>query len=161
MSHVAGAVGIANAAVYWYFPSKDDLLAEVFRRAVVDEVARLKDSAGDPFSSLIKGLVDLRPYRQIHMSIHERMSESPALTDAHDQLISWIREMVVAGLEYHGRDAEAEADLVELVVVLFEGSNVPGVRGRTATDVIQIMIDRLILPRSVDCPRPAARPPVG
>jgi AcrR family transcriptional regulator len=152
MSHVANAVGIANAAVYWYFPSKDDLLAEVFRRAVDEEVARLKDSEGDPFSILIRGLVDLRPYRQMHMTIHDRMSESETLTAAHELIISWIREMVVRGLEYHGHDPVADADLVELIVVLFEGSNVPGVRGRTATDVIQVMIDRLIIRPGLDRP---------
>ena len=100
---------------------------------------------GDPFQTLITGLVDLRPYRQIHMTIHDRMPESEALTEAHDRLISWIRDTVIKGLEFHGRDPVADADLVELTVVLFEGSNVPGVRGRAATDVIQIMIDRLIL----------------
>jgi AcrR family transcriptional regulator len=145
MSHVANAVGIANAAVYWYFPSKDDLLAEVFRRAVDEEVEHLKDTIGDPFQTLITGLVDLRPYRQMHMTIHDRMPESEALTEAHDRLIAWIRDTVIKGLEFHGRDPVADADLVELTVVLFEGSNVPGVRGRAATDVIQIMIDRLIL----------------
>lgn len=158
MSHVAKAVGIANAAVYWYFPSKDDLLAEVFRRAVQEERARLKDRTDDPFSILIKGLVDLRPYRQIHMTIHDRMTDSEALTLAHSEMISWIRETVVKGLEYHGRDPVADADLVELVVVLFEGSNVPGVRGRTATDVIQVMLDRLILQPEAEGVEPQAPP---
>ena len=145
MSHIAKAVGVANAAIYWYFPSKDDLLAEVFTRAVEEEVTRLHGAPPDPFDRLIKGLVDLRPYRQMHMTIHDRMSESESLVAAHDRMIDWIRETVVEGLQYHGRDPVADADFVELVIVLFEGSNVPGVRGRTATDVIQVMLDRLVL----------------
>lgn len=159
MSHVAKAVGIANAAVYWYFPSKDDLLAEVFRRAVQEERARLKGSTDDPFSILIKGLVDLRPYRQMHMTIHDRMTDSEALAAAHDEMITWIRETVIKGLEYHGRDPVSDGDLVELVVVLFEGSNVPGVRGRTATDVIQVMLDRLILQPEAETEVVASAPP--
>ena len=161
MSHVAKAVGIANAAVYWYFPSKDDLLAEVFRRAVDEEIARLKDRTEDPLSTLIKGLVDLRPYRQMHMTIHDRMTESEALNEAHNRLISWIRETVVKGLEYHGSDPVADADLVELIVVLFEGSNIPGIRGRTATDVIQIMIDRLIVQPKANRLTDSAKAPVA
>jgi AcrR family transcriptional regulator len=145
MSHIASAVGIANAAVYWYFPTKDHLLAEVFSRAVETEKKRLDDGPRDPFDRLIQGLVDLRPYRQIHMSIHDRMGEADVVVAAHDRMIEWIRQTVVEGLEYHGRDPIADQDLVELVVVLFEGSNVPGVRGRTATDVIQVMLDRLVL----------------
>jgi AcrR family transcriptional regulator len=145
MTHIAQAIGVANAAIYWYFPSKDDLLAEVFTRAVDEEVARLRDGPADPFERLIKGLIDLRPYRQMHMTIHDRMNEAESLVIAHDKLLDWIRRTVVDGLAYHGCDPVADAELVELVVVLFEGSNVPGVQGRTATDVIQVMIDRLVL----------------
>jgi AcrR family transcriptional regulator len=145
MSHIARAVGIANSAVYWYFPSKDDLLAEVFVRALDEEVARLRESPKDPFKRLIEGLVDLRPYRQMHMTIHDRMSEAEALVAAHDRLIDWIRQTVVEGLEYHDRDPVADADLVELVVVLFEGAHMPRVSGRAATDVIQLMLDRFVL----------------
>jgi AcrR family transcriptional regulator len=143
MSHIAGAVGVANAAVYWYFPTKDHLLAEVFTRALDEEVERLENKPDDPFDRLIQGLVDLRAYRQLHMTIHDRMSESEVVLDAHNRLISWIRETVSEGLVFHGYDPAEDSDLVDLVVVLFEGTNVPGVQTRTATDVIKSLLLRL------------------
>ena len=145
MSHVADAVGIANAAVYWYFPTKDHLLAEVFRQSVVAEVKRLETGPADPFDRLIKGLVDMRAYRKLHMTIHDRMSHAEVVVGAHDRLIAWIRETVTEGLRYHGFDPAEEQELVELVLVVFEGTNIPGVRTRAATDMIQVLLDRVVL----------------
>jgi AcrR family transcriptional regulator len=56
-------VGIANAAVYSYVPTKDHLLAEVFTRALDEEIERLAAGPDDPFEGLIRGLLDLRAYR--------------------------------------------------------------------------------------------------
>jgi AcrR family transcriptional regulator len=143
MSHIASEVGIANAAVYWYFPTKDHLLAEVFTRALDEEMERLAAGPDDPFEGLIQGLLDLRAYRQLHMTIHDRMSGSEVVLAAHDRLIEWIRETVADGLAHHGYDTAEDSDLIDLIVVLFEGTNVPGVQTRTATDMIKSLLVRL------------------
>lgn len=143
MSEIAQSIGVANAAIYWYFPSKDHLLAEVWRRALEEEIERLKDGPEDPFRRLIDGLIHLRPYRGLHMTIHERMLESPELAAVHERTLDWIRDTVSLGITWHGRDAVREAELVDLVVVLFEGANVPGIRTRTATDLISGVLARL------------------
>ena len=138
MTSVAEAVGVANSAIYWYFPTKDDLLAGVWDRALDEEFERLATKGpDDPFARLIEGLVDLRPYRQIHVTIHERMLQSKPLATAHDRLLDWIREVVSTGLTAKGLDPAQEVDLVELVVAVFEGANFPGMRTRTATDLVQ------------------------
>lgn len=145
MSDIAKAVGVANAAVFWYFPTKDDLLAEVFSRALTEEIDRLRNGPEDPLDRLMQGLVELRSYRQLHMTIHERMSESESVAAVHDRLISWIRTMVIDGLRYRGYEGADEKEVVEMVVVLFEGTHVPGVRARTATDVINLLLRKLQL----------------
>ena len=145
MSKIAQSLGVANAAVYWYFETKDHLLAEVWTRALDDEVERLRRGPEDPFARLIQGLIDLRPYRHLHMTVHERMRDSEPVAAVHGRLLGWIRDTVEDGLLYHGRDPVQEQDLVELVVVVFEGTNVPGMRTRTATDLITTILDRLSL----------------
>ena len=145
MSMIANEVGVANAAVYWYFPTKDHVLAEVFTRGLDAEIQQLRSGPEDPFDRLIQGLVDFRVYRELHMTIHDRMRDSPVLVAAHERLLGWIRETVAEGLTYHKSVPVEEKDLIELVVVLFEGTNVPTVRTRTATDVIRILLDRLVL----------------
>lgn len=141
MSAIAKSAGVANAALYWYFPTKDDLLAEVFDRALAAEIEVLKarPPGPDPFDHLLKGLADLRPYRHLHMAMHERL-ESDAVAAAHDRLIGWVRDLVRAGLEHRRHSGDDDEEIVELVLVLFEGLNVPRVDGRPAADVIRTLL---------------------
>ena len=145
MSRIAQSLGVANAAVYWYFETKDHLLAEVWTRALDEEVQRLASAPEDPFVRLTQGLIHLRPYRQLHMTVHDRMRDSEPVAAVHDRLLGWIRDTVQEGLVYHGRSPAEEQDLIELVVVVFEGSNVPGMQSRTATDLITTVLDRFSL----------------
>ena len=139
MSQIAESLGVANAAVYWYFPSKDHLLAEVWERALDEELERLRQGPEDPFAQLIQGLIHLRPYRNLHMTIHERMQDSPEVTAVHERTLDWIRDTVRLGMDWRGREQD---DLADLVVVLFEGANVPGMHTTTATDLISSVLDR-------------------
>ena len=159
MTSVAEAVGIGNAAVYWYFPTKDDLLAGVWNRALDEEIERLATKGPeDPFERLIQGLIDLRPYRQLHITVHERMVESEALRLVHDRLLDWIRETVSTGLRGRGLDPAKEPALIELVVAVFEGANVPGIRTRTATDLINSFLIEVGLLQSATPQRAVGKP---
>lgn len=155
MARIAESLGVANAAVYWYFPTKDHLLAEVWTRVLDEEVERLSHGPEDPFAQLMQGLIDLRPYRQLHMTIHERMSDSEPVAQIHERLLDWIREVVTRGLVYHGSDKAQEQDLVELVVVVFEGTSIPGISTRSATDLITTVLERFSLVSHGEIPKPA------
>lgn len=48
IARVAAAAELASGSVYRYFPSKADLLAEVFRRAASREVEVMRDAARSP-----------------------------------------------------------------------------------------------------------------
>jgi AcrR family transcriptional regulator len=154
MSDIARAAGVANAALYWYFPTKDDLLAAVWNRALDAELSLLAANppSADPFQQLFKGLTDLRPYRRLHMSMHDHL-DSPAVKQAHDRLINWVRDRAHAGLEHHGHHGQDADDIADLIVVLFEGLNVPQIQARTATEVIQTLLSK-VLPEPVEIARP-------
>jgi AcrR family transcriptional regulator len=146
MSEVAKGAGVANAALYWYFPTKDHLLSEVMDRALAAELQLLamRPPGPDPIDHLLQGLVDLRPYRQLHMTMHERLADSEVVVEAHSRLIGWVRGLVQDGLAYHGVSSVDRDEVEELVVVVFEGLNVPGVRARSASEVIRNLL-RLVL----------------
>jgi AcrR family transcriptional regulator len=146
MNDIAKAVGVANAALYWYFPTKDVLLAEVWNRALDREIEQLSSGpAGtDPFDLLQKGLVDLRPYRQLHMSMHELLLDSDVVAAAHDRLIDWVRGLAREGLAFHSYEDSGTEDITDLVVVLFEGLNVPGIRARTASEIVRVLLDKVV-----------------
>jgi AcrR family transcriptional regulator len=141
MSDIANAAGVANAALYWYFPTKDDLLAAVWNRALDAELNLLAANppSPDPFQQLFKGLTDLRPYRKLHTSMHDHL-DSTAVKHAHDRLIDWVRAVAHQGLEHHGHHGQDADDIADLIVVLFEGLNVPQIQARTATEVIQTLL---------------------
>ncbi len=142
MSQIAKSAGVANAALYWYFPTKDHLLAEVMDRALAAEIHLLSTNppGPDPIDHLLKGLVDLRPYRQLHTTMHERLGESEPVREAHDRLIDWVRGLVRDGIAYHAAEVDDIEEIVELVVVVFEGLNVPGIHARSASDVIRTLM---------------------
>jgi AcrR family transcriptional regulator len=148
MSDIAKSVGVANAALYWYFPTKEDLLAAMWNRVLDREIERVPagGAGGDPFDRLLEGFADLRPYRQLHMTMHELLTESEVVAAAHDRLIAWVRDLVDEGLVFHGLENDADRnDVVELVVVLFEGLNVPGIRARTASEIVQLLLDKILV----------------
>jgi AcrR family transcriptional regulator len=151
MADIAHAAGVANAALYWYFPSKEHVLAEVWRRALRDEVERLRarPPGPDPIDHLVRGLTDLRPYRHLHMAMHQHL-DTPEIMQAHDELIDWIRGLARAGLAHRGYAGASRDELAELVVTLVEGLNVPHVQVRSATEMIQTLLLRIAPPEPTD-----------
>lgn len=58
---ISGAVGVADAALYRHFPSKEDIAGEVFNRhygALADEIARIANK-NLPFDDMLHALVQL------------------------------------------------------------------------------------------------------
>jgi AcrR family transcriptional regulator len=147
MADIADAAGVANAALYWYFPSKEHLLAEVWRRALRDELEllRARPPGPDPIDHLLRGLTDLRPYRHLHMAMHQYL-DTPEIMQAHDELIDWLRGLARDGLTHRGYAGASRDELAELVVTLVEGLNVPHVHARAAADVIQTLLSSIAPP---------------
>jgi hypothetical protein len=127
-------------------------------RAVAAEIRLLESQppGDDPIDHLVKGLADLRPYRQLHMTMHDRLAESEAVVETHDLLLEWVRGLVRDALKFHDVDMDNPDEVVELVVVVFEGLNVPGVRARAASEVILTLL-RYVL-QSASLPAPEVAP---
>ena len=47
MSDIAASTGVTNGALYWYFPTKDHILAAVMDRALNLEIERQGDRIGE------------------------------------------------------------------------------------------------------------------
>jgi hypothetical protein len=77
------------------------------------------------------------------MAMHDRL-DVDVVAAAHDRLTGWIRGLACAGLAHHGvTDARAE-DVADLVVLLVEGLNVPGVQTRTAAEALQTLLSLVL-----------------
>ncbi|MCO4252139.1 TetR/AcrR family transcriptional regulator [Pseudarthrobacter raffinosi] len=147
MAEVGAAVGVSTNNVYWYFPSKDALFAAVMDRMLGREIRALEHELNglDPLSFLIRGLVDMRPFRGLHQSMHHRMQDSDAVRESHDRFLAWIRKMVDQVIQENPGIADSEL-VADIVVSLFEGANAFDPPLRTAPEMIRFVLQSFLKP---------------
>jgi AcrR family transcriptional regulator len=84
MAAIAREAGVANNAVYWYFPSKDDVLASVLERRLTLVLANLADSPSAGFEEQVRSLLaELDEVAKLTAAVHERSKHSAAVSEMH------------------------------------------------------------------------------
>lgn len=85
MAAVARRAGVANNAVYWYFPSKDDLLAAVLQRRQERALAELPlPATATAEEQVLSMLAQLDQVANLTATVHERARHSTAVADMHE-----------------------------------------------------------------------------
>ncbi|NMM90921.1 hypothetical protein B2J88_42520 [Rhodococcus sp. SRB_17] len=143
MADIAAKTGIKSGALYWYFDSKDHLLAAVLGRLVKDEVARLEElpSNVEPADRFIRFLTDLSPTRALHAAAHARMANSEAVTEAHTTLIYTLRTLAAAALD-NTQSPEDRELTIDAIVAAFEGANIPGPWENNPLEIVEFLLQR-------------------
>ena len=141
---MARELGLAQNAIYWYFPSKDDLFVAALKRILGDIAAR-KPRGSDVgtrerilwFTDQFEALSDLRA------AMNERAKHAAVVADFVRELDAMLNRMLTNVL----RDHVAEGDL-ELAVASFratvEGTFFKGLSRRERHEVLGFSLDRLI-----------------
>jgi AcrR family transcriptional regulator len=89
MAAVGRDVGIANNAVYWYFPSKDELLAAVLERRQERALDELSGGVHrNPEQRVLALLSQLDQVAKLTASVHERAAHSPSVAAMHERFHS-------------------------------------------------------------------------
>lgn len=150
MAEVARGAGVANNAVYWYFPSKDHLLAEMLERRQERALAELPDPEFAPVEEqLLAMLAQLDEVANLTAAVHERARHSAPIAEMHarfhgvaDGLLQrWFRE---AGLDTHDASQAAKA-----MMALIEGIHLHDpVRDAPARDHLVLWTLRRLAPGS-------------
>lgn len=156
MAEIARRAGVRSGAVYWYFESKDHLLAAVLRRLGETGAERIAALPQDttPQQRLIRYLTEMRPHRTIHASAHARLSASPVVAEAHELLMRQLHSLIHAALAE--RPAPERHLLAGLMTSSFEGANQPGYDGPSATELMTFVLDRMVpSPAGVSGNRPS------
>jgi AcrR family transcriptional regulator len=113
VAEVARRCGVTATTVYWYFPSKDDLLAGVVGRwldATVEEVSGAVAGRGVEAAARAVAAV-LRELSPLLATLHERAERSPAVAEVHESAHERLA-LVLAG---EGADGTAATVFVVLV----------------------------------------------
>jgi AcrR family transcriptional regulator len=84
VAEVARGAGVANNAVYWYFQSKDDLLAAVLERRQEQALAALPaPEIATPGEQVLAMLSQLDEVAKLTPAVHERARHSRSVADMH------------------------------------------------------------------------------
>ncbi|MBP2336272.1 TetR/AcrR family transcriptional regulator [Saccharothrix coeruleofusca] len=144
---IAKVLGLSSAAVHWYFPTKDDLFAEVLTsmfHAATERASGDPDLGGDPRAELISVLEELDPHKALVREAYERLNTSSTLREAYAKVLQWADDRLIRAIAQRVSE-DADVDLLaETAHVLLEGLLVSvRTRDRSIADMIDLLIDPL------------------
>jgi TetR/AcrR family transcriptional regulator, cholesterol catabolism regulator len=140
---IARELGLAQNAIYWYFPSKDHLFVAALER-MLREIAARKPSrdVGEVerilwFTDQFRGLSDLRG------AMNERARSSQVVADFVQELDAILSRMLSNALRGHV-PAEELPVAVETFRATVEGTFVKGLDRRARRKVLTFALERLM-----------------
>jgi AcrR family transcriptional regulator len=140
---IARELGLAQNAIYWYFPSKDHLFVAALER-MLREIAARKPSreVGEVerilwFTDQFRGLSDLRG------AMNERARSSQVVADFVQELDALLSRMLSNALRGHVQ-AEELPVAVESFRATVEGTFVRGLDKRARRKVLTFALERLM-----------------
>jgi AcrR family transcriptional regulator len=105
MAAIARRAGVANAAVYWYFPSKDDVLAAVLQRRQERAVASPEFTRGSLDERVVAMLGQLDEVANLTAAVHERSNHSAAVAEVHSSFHAAAERLLQAEFRTAGLSA--------------------------------------------------------
>ena len=124
VAEVARRCGVTATTVYWYFPSKDELLAAVVGRwleATLEELEPAMAGRGPAAAGAAVAAV-LRQLAPLLGTLHERAGRSPAVAEVHES----AHERLAGALAAEGVDGTAATVFVLLIEGVLEHPWGPG-----------------------------------
>ena len=122
MAEVARRAGVANNAVYWYFPSKDDLLAAVLGRRQERALENLP--APDTLTldeQALAMLAQLDQVAKLTATVHERAQHSTAVAEMHKAFHAAADRLLQTLFQDAGLEASDAAQAARAMMALIEG----------------------------------------
>ena len=143
MARVARELGLAQAAIYWYFPSKDHLFVAAMER-IFHEVWAGKPPKAKSHARIIVWFIDrLAELRPLILATHERARQSDVVAEFEDHCEVLLRQMLLHAIDATGPDAEVAASAFLAVV---EGLIVRDATPKERAKVIEVALARLFTP---------------
>ncbi|MGA9874615.1 MAG: helix-turn-helix domain-containing protein [Solirubrobacteraceae bacterium] len=122
MAQVARRAGVANNAVYWYFPSKDDLLAAVLGRRQERALENLPARETlTPDEQALAMLTQLDQVAKLTATVHERAQHSTAVAEMHEAFHAAADRLLQSLLQDAGLNANDAAQAAKAMMALVEG----------------------------------------
>lgn len=122
MSKIARELGVAPNTLYWYYPSKDELLVAVLNRQMSQSLAGLPAIAEKPIGEKLEwALQEFEQSRELVSTVHARLDQSAVIREWHDQFHDFVEAAVTHSLQMAGMDTDRARMLATVGTFLVEG----------------------------------------
>jgi AcrR family transcriptional regulator len=140
---IARELGLAQNAIYWYFPSKDHLFVAAMERMLRKIAARKPSRAVGEVERILWFTDQFQPLSGLRPAMNERARSSPVVADFVHELDALLSRMLSNALRDH-----VPADQLALAVETFratvEGAFVKGLDKRARREVLTFTLERLM-----------------
>jgi AcrR family transcriptional regulator len=121
MAAVARRAGVANNAVYWYFPSKDDLLAAMLQRRQERALAEMQPPTATLEEQVIALLAQLDRVANLTATVHERAKHSTAVAEMHEAFHGAADRLLKGMFQEAGLNGDDAIQAAKALMALVEG----------------------------------------
>ena len=143
---IARELGLAQNAIYWYFPSKDHLFVAVLRR-MLEEIAARKPRGEVGRRERILWFADqLEPLSRLRPTLRERAQNSDVAAEFLAELEDLLSRMLSNALRGEGVAEEELPLAVEAFRATVEGAYVKGLSRAKRRKLLGFVLDRMVGP---------------
>jgi AcrR family transcriptional regulator len=146
VADLARQLGLAQAAIYWYFPTKDHLLVAAVDRILKDILER-KPRRGTAVTRVLWFAEQLHEFQDLRLTIRERAARAEVVAAFERDVVSLFRVMLANSLsECVGPDQLD--DTADAVMALCEGVLLRDISAAHRRRVLKLGVERLLVPAS-------------
>ena len=143
VSAIARELGLAQNAIYWYFPSKDHLFVAVLERMLREIAARKPSRSVGEVERILWFTDQFEALSHLRGAMNERARGSEVVAGFVEELDALLSRMLSNALRGHVADAELPV-AVETFRATVEGTLVKGFDKRARRKVIKFALERLM-----------------
>jgi TetR/AcrR family transcriptional regulator, cholesterol catabolism regulator len=144
---IARELGVAQNAIYWYFPSRDHLFVAALERMLRDIVAR-KPPRQRTLERKVLWFVDqLQEIEPVRAAMYERARTSPVVAEFADELNGTWRRMLTHVLAGRVDDSELAA-AVDALIATIQGAFFQPMSAAERRRLVAFALKRLVPPAS-------------
>jgi AcrR family transcriptional regulator len=140
---IARELGLAQNAVYWYFPSKDHLFVAVLERMLREIMARKPSQAVGEVERILWFTDQFAALSDLRGAMNERARSAQVVADFVAELDALLSRMLSNALRNHVPEESLQV-AVESFRATVEGTFVKGLSKRERRKVLSFTLERLI-----------------
>ena len=122
MAMIAAEADVAPNTLYWYYPSKDDILVGVLNRLVAAGLSEWNTQRDQPFAQQLLWVIEqFTRSRDLVSTVHARTAHSDSVREWHDQFHAMLDTVLVRQLSSRGMSASQAKLMATIGTFVVEG----------------------------------------